>query len=50
MKIVKLEGRLFDRGGIVGIWTEQIVSHRLRREDGLEYIRVWATLLKRLVF
>jgi len=32
VKIVKLAGRLFVRGGIVGIWVEQIVPHRLDAE------------------
>ena len=29
VKIVELAGRLFVRGGNVGIWVEQIVPHRL---------------------
>jgi len=29
VKIVELAGRFFVRWGIVGIWVEQIVSHRL---------------------
>ena len=51
MKIVELAGRLFVRAGIVGIWVEQIVPHRLDvGMDGLENIRIWATPPKRLVF
>jgi len=34
----------------VGIWVEQIVPHRLDRGDGPRYIRIWATLPKRLIF
>ena len=29
VKIVELAGRLFIQGGIVGIWVDQIVPHRL---------------------
>ena len=51
MKIVELAGKLsLFEGEIVGIWVEQIVLYRLDMGmDGLGFIRIWATLPRRLV-
>ena len=50
MKIVELVGRLFVRGENCWDLGRTNSPTSARREDGLEYIRIWATLPRRLVF
>ena len=45
----KLAGGLFVRGEIVGIYANKCPTSA-RHGDGLEYIRIWATSPRRLIF